>query len=93
MEIQKVLMLSTAHLDEGEMSSIVYNSDVLPVRTLRHEYGMMLFISIDSDINDFDWSNTPNLKPIVEYCLKNNINNINFDCDVEPVSEFKVFDW
>ena len=92
MERHNLLALSTAHLTEEEFEIIATNH-CLPVRHMGHDYGGLIVIQTDVDLKNYDWKNVPNLKPIVEYCCKEDIRYVDFDRDVEPCDEFTQFDW
>ena len=93
MEINKSLSLSTGHLTQIEFATLLL-SEGLPYRTASHRYGIIIILNLDKkNLDEFDWTKFPNMKPIVEYCLKEGIRYIDFDRDVEKIKKFKTFDW
>ena len=65
----------------------------LPIRYLAHDYGFVLILNKAVNLDNYNWSQIPNLKPILDYCKKKKITYVDFDRDVEMINEFPIFDW
>lgn len=98
MEIKKTLVLSTGHLPHGEFTRLEETSEHLPYRFIKHEYGCILMLSVESIVGDnpseWDWvKNSPKLKAIVELAIENECRSIEFDEDGKQYECLELFDW
>jgi hypothetical protein len=103
MPIQKVLVLSTAHI---QASTDIFLSEVNPmielkiprfVKTIKHHYGYIMFLSPEMNFEELEQYLAKNdigeLLPIIKYAVKNNCFMLNFDRDAEEMKTFKTFKW
>jgi hypothetical protein len=100
LEIQKCLVLSTAHIDYKAISPNSFHGDILDcgedVRVSVHEYGWFCFLYHEMSSYETKGGKFPNVAkwfvPILKYCLKNKIYMVNFDQDGTTYDMFKNYE-
>lgn len=79
--IEKVLALSTAHVDPHTVDGFG------GLRSVSHEYGWLAFVYPDCP-NVPEW-----IKPIRDKAVEEGCTAILFDRDIEAVDEFEIYNW
>lgn len=97
--IEKSLVLSTAHLKEETMESISTYKD-FPLRVQEHDHGLIVFLNLAKSDYEYElednWYLTNDMEEflhIVRVARQYECSTINFDSAASESSQFETFEW
>lgn len=90
--IETILVLSTAHITEGEAKDIELELALGPLSGFSREYGYMLHVSSNQLLiaEQQGWNNVRELLSAARYA---GYNWLMFDRDAEIITGYPTFDW
>ena len=90
-EIERVLVLSTAHLPERLGSEGL--SSVEGVAADKLHYGWLVWVADEADMDDVPAEDRAVLSAIFDFAREHGVDRIRFDCDTDMFPGLRTFEW
>ena len=91
-QIEKTLVLSTAHISQEEIKKLDTNPDSYPSTVIYHPSGYGTILHVPDEAWDFS-ACSEDLVKIINEARRLECSWVNFDRDGETYPELKTFEW